>query len=204
MSPDERNELVENNLALATYFAKRFRASHMELDDLIQEGRRGLIDAADRFDPARGIKFSTYAAWHIRKSIMEAIRSRNDTVYTPKRHQSKKCFELDPSWDAVDTAPSPHEAMERDEDLHAIRACIGMLPHRDAIVIRLRHGINTEKLTLAKVGDILGVSRERVRQIQNAAEEKLRGLLRDCATLGHHGAIEAEHPKESAHQPESE
>lgn len=204
MSPDERNALVEKNLPLATYFARRFRATNMDLEDLIQEGRVGLIEAAERFDPARGIKFSTYAAWHIRKSIMEAIRSRNDTVYTPKRHQSKKCFELDPGWDTVDTAPTPHEIMEHDEELAAIRKCIKLLPARDAIVIRLRHGINTEKLTLTKVGDILGVSRERVRQIQNAAEEKLRELLRDCAILGDHGAIEAEHRKESAHQPESE
>lgn len=204
MTPDERNALVEKHLPLATFFAKKFRATTMDFDDLVQEARIGLIDAAERFDPKRGLKFSTYAVWHIRKQIMEAIRSRNDTIRTPRRQAGKICGSLENVPDMPDTAPSPDELMAADEEVQAIQGCIKHLPAREAIVIRLRHGINTEKLTLRKVGDILGVSPERVRQIQAGAEEKLRELLLDCATLEHHGAITAEHRKESAQQPETE
>lgn len=199
MSPEE---LVEKNMGLATYFAQRFYSTGMELEDLVQEGMVGLMDAANRFDPRRGIKFSTYAAWHIRKAIMDAIRNKNDMVRTPRRHQAKACFELDTSWDAADPTESPVDALARREEVSAIQKCIKMLPHRDAIVIRLRHGVNVEKMTLSEVGRILDVSRERVRQIQNAAEEKLRLLLQDCVTL-EDGAITAEHRKESA-QPEDD
>ena len=61
---EERNKLVEENLGLATHFASQFRASRMEFEDLVQEAYLGLMDAAERFDPARGNKFSTYARWH--------------------------------------------------------------------------------------------------------------------------------------------
>lgn len=199
-----RNAMVEENMGLAYFYARKFQASHMEYEDLVQEGMIGLMDAAERFDPDRGVKFATYAMWHIRKTIMEAIRSRNDIVRTPRRHELKSCVTLENAEQMVDSEPAASDLLEAEEEHDAIHHCIRRLPAREAIVIRLRHGINTEKLTLKKVGHILGVSPERVRQIQNDAEENLRQIMLDCATLGDHGAITAEHRKESAQQPENE
>lgn len=199
ITDEERNAMVEKNMGLVYYYAKKFCATNMEHDDLVQEGMIGLMDAAVRFDPGRGVKFSTYAMWHIRKTIMDAIRSKNDIVRTPRRQPSKQCFQLDQEANTMRDPGLPTiELMQVEEDTKAIHACIHQLQPRDAIVVRLRHGINTEKMTLKKVGNILGVTPERVRQIQAAAEEKLRNFFLECATLGHQGAITAEHQKESA------
>lgn len=203
MKPHERNALVEANMGLAYSYAQRFCATNMEYEDLAQEGMLGLMDAVDRFDPERGVKFSTYAVWHIRKSIMEAIRSRNDTVRTPRRQTSKTCSTLENENTLGDTTPQPDEELaELEEKAHlhkSIHECLRYLTLRDSLVIQLRHGVNVaEPLTLKVVGKLLDVTPERVRQIQKSAEGKLRTLLAECVTLENHGAITAVHPKESA------
>jgi RNA polymerase primary sigma factor len=203
MTPEERNKLVEDNMGLAYSYAQRFCATNMEYEDLAQEGMIGLMDAVDRFDPNRGVKFSTYAVWHIRKSIMEAIRSRNDIVRTPRRQTSKSCTTLENADRLDDTSPPPDEALAELEEqavIHkSIHECLRYLTLRDSLVIQLRHGVNVpEPMTLKVVGALLDVTPERVRQIQRAAEKKLRALLADCVTLEETGAITAEHRKESA------
>lgn len=208
MTPEERNKLVEDNMGLAYSYAQRFCATNMEYEDLAQEGMIGLMDAVERFDPNRGVKFSTYAVWHIRKSIMEAIRSRNDTVRTPRRQKSKSCASLENANQMVDTSRPPDELLSDLEEkavIHkSIHECLRYLTLRDALVIQLRHGVNVpEPFTLKVVGALLNVTPERVRQIQQAAENKLRTLLAECDTLEQNGAITAEHRKESA-QPKPE
>lgn len=205
ISPQERNKLVEANMGLAPHFAKEFQASRMEFEDMVQEAYLGLIDAAERYDESRGTKFSTYARWHIVKRIMEAIHNRNEVVRTPRRRPSYICLRLKSEHEdlLISDQPSITDQMIADELSGSVHDCIRQLPPREGIVIRLRHGVNTEKMTLAKVGDILGVTPERVRQIQNVAEEKLRALLEESAILKSHGAVTAEHRKESA-QPEEE
>lgn len=203
---EKRNKLVEANIGLATFFADRYQASRMEYEDLVQEAYMGLIDAADRYDPDRGIKFSTYAHWHIKKKIMDAIHNRNEIVRTPRRRPSHVCGTLDEARVAKmpDQAPHASEAMDEADMVAAVRDCIKRLPSREAIVVRLRRGVNTEAMTLAKVGDILGVTAERVRQIQKSGEEKLRALLAERAILRDYGAETAGHQKEPAQQPDSE
>jgi RNA polymerase primary sigma factor len=68
-----KQRMVESNLGLVHAVARRFHASGVPLDDLVQEGTVGLTRAAELFDPDRGVKFSTYAAWLIRRSIRDAI-----------------------------------------------------------------------------------------------------------------------------------
>ncbi len=200
---EERNELVEKNIGLAVHFADTFQASHMEYEDLVQEAYLGLIDAAQMYDPARGTAFSTYARWHIVKTVMDAIHNRNEIVRTPRRRPSIICGPLEDSGVAEmpDPRASTAEMMDEEEMVEAVRLCIKQLPSREAVVVRLRYGVNTRKLTLTKVGDILGVTAERVRQIQNSAEEKLRAFLEECAILKEHGADTTGHHNEPVQPP---
>lgn len=203
---ERRNELVEQNIGLSTHFADKFQASRMEYADLVQEAHMGLIDAAEKFDPDRGTKFSTYARWHILKRVMDAIHNRNEIVRTPRRRPSHICGSLeDPRvLKMLDESPQASDLMDEEAMVEAVRACIKQLPSREAIVIRLRRGVNTEQMTLSKVGDILGVTAERVRQIQKSGEEKLRDLLAECGILRDYGADTTGHPKEPVHNPDNE
>lgn len=72
-----RNRMVEANLRLAVPIAKQFLRSGVPLVDLIQEGVTGLVRATEKFDPARGLKFSTYACWWIRQRVSQAAKQRN-------------------------------------------------------------------------------------------------------------------------------
>lgn len=203
---EKRNRLVEANIGLSTHFASQFQASRMEYPDLVQEAHMGLIDAAEKFDPDRGTKFSTYARWHIMKRVMDAIHNRNEIVRTPRRRPSHICSSLDEAhvMELPDDRPHVSEQMDEAEMVAAVRACIKDLPSREGIVVRLRHGVNTSAMTLSKIGDILGVTAERVRQIQKSGEEKLRALLAERSILRDYGAETAGHPKEPAQNPDSE
>jgi RNA polymerase sigma factor (sigma-70 family) len=75
-----RDRLVQSNLGLVVQVARAYRSSALPLEDLFHEGSLGLIEAARRFDERRGTRFSTYAAFWIRKSILEALRGQSHLV----------------------------------------------------------------------------------------------------------------------------
>jgi RNA polymerase primary sigma factor len=79
-----RRTLIERNLRLVVSVAVRYRRSGVPLEDLIQEGNIGLIEAVERFDPERGYRFSSYAVWRIRKAIQKAVAAQSRTVRVPR------------------------------------------------------------------------------------------------------------------------
>lgn len=81
--PWAREQLVRSNLRLVVSIAKKYAGRGMGLDDLIEEGNFGLIKAVDYFDPARGTRFSTYAAWWIKQSIKRALLENVQPVHVP-------------------------------------------------------------------------------------------------------------------------
>jgi RNA polymerase primary sigma factor len=84
-----RKHLIERNLRLVVSVAKRYRGMGLPFEDLIQEGNLGLIKAAERFDPEKGNRFSTYAIWWIRQAIGRAIEDKGPAIRLPVHAQEK-------------------------------------------------------------------------------------------------------------------
>lgn len=78
-----RRDIVAGNLRLVVFWAQRYQRRGVDLVDLIQEGNIGLHRAVDRFNPERGIAFSTYATWWIRQSVQRVIEKQKDQIYVP-------------------------------------------------------------------------------------------------------------------------
>jgi RNA polymerase sigma factor (sigma-70 family) len=80
---EARNDFVRHNLKLVIVFAKGFRGLGVSFPDLIQEGNLGLLRAIELFDPDRGLKFSTYALWWVRQSLVRAVQKQGRSVRLP-------------------------------------------------------------------------------------------------------------------------
>ena len=232
------DKLVLSNMRAVIKISSEFANQHVPFSDLIQEGTMGLLKAVDRFDPERGTRFLSYAAWWIRAYIRDYLlrtrslvrlgtTQRQRTVYsrlgkarrTADREglegeaRMKRIVELigvdrktvesmagrlggyDVSLDqpvggeadaaprsafipANDPDPESSYAKEEEADLHqaALYEAIAELPDREQEIIRRRH-LNDEKETLQEVGERLGISRERVRQLEVRAMRRMRQSL---------------------------
>jgi len=174
-----RDQIAQTNLALVLAMAKRTRMSEVDFSDLISEGNMALLRAIDKFDVSRGFKFSTYACRAILKAFsrtgvkLSKYRSLFPTDFDPKLERS----------DHLNNKREEHEDACVDEIRQIIRTNRAELTEIEQSVIEHRFGITPEKkgegdpLTLEQVGKIIGVTKERVRQIQNKALEKMRHTL---------------------------
>jgi RNA polymerase primary sigma factor len=222
-------KLVESNLRFVIKIAKKYRGCGLPFMDLINEGNLGLIEAARRFDPTRNVKFTSYAVWWIRQSILHALSSLghplrlppkiSNTLYRVGNTITRKTNELrrKPRLDEIAVevglterelssmmelsgdAASLNQPIDDDGELvlgdlleqttlpsvesntvsqfldKHLNEALNELDESEEKVLRLRFGLDDDTpRTLKEIGDMMGLSRERIRQIEAKALTKMR------------------------------
>ena len=174
---DTRDIITRANLALVLAMAKRTRMSDVDFGELVSEGNMALLRAVEKFDIARGFKFSTYACRAILKAFSR-IAMKNS------RYRQAFPTEFDPTMEKSNYQETRRADIEQDA-VDELQRIIGenraQLSDVEKTVIQARFAINqgqdASALTLEEVGRVIGVTKERVRQIQNKALEKLRATI---------------------------
>ena len=227
-----KKELVQANLRLVVSIAKKYIGQGVLFMDLVQEGSLGLIKAAEKFDYKKNFKFSTYATWWIKQTIIRAISNHSRTIRIPvhmlekirkykracslvsvsnnmesdeetisklsgldfkKINEVKSALKKEPvSLDTYvtddlciqdyveDTSySSPENNAQKSLQQKDIMQLLKTLNKREEEIIKKRFGIdNNEPKTLEQIGNSLGFSKERIRQLENLAIQKLRKVER--------------------------
>jgi RNA polymerase sigma factor (sigma-70 family) len=171
---DTREIITQANLALVLAMAKRTRMSDVDFGELVSEGNMALLRAVEKFDIGRGFKFSTYACRAILKAFSR-IAMKNS------RYRQAFPTEFDPTMEKSNYQETKRADVEQDA-VEELQRIIGenraQLSDVEKTVIQARFAINVGQdapaMTLEEVGRVIGVTKERVRQIQNKALEKLR------------------------------
>ena len=231
-SHEAREKMIKANLRLVVKIAHDYANFGLPLLDLISEGNIGLIKAVERFDPNKGGKLSTYAAWWIKQSIKRALANQSKTIRLPVHLVDKiarirrtaneleeelgraptddelahvldmsvnkiahlKSVSVRPtSLDAPvgedestrfgdligdENSINPLDSLKNKNQLNDLNSMLDRLDQREANIIRMRFGIGGDKpKTLEEVGELFGITRERVRQLQNIALTRLRRTL---------------------------
>jgi RNA polymerase sigma factor (sigma-70 family) len=173
-----REYLVRTNLALVLAMAKRTRLGDVDFAEIVSEGNMALIRAVDKFDVGRGFKFSTYAC----RAILKAF-SRTSLKHSRQRTRFPVVF--DPDLEMSDWIDRKRDVVEEDcidELKQIVDRNLADLSDTEQTVIRRRFNWEQKQdsgLTLEEVGAIIGVTKERVRQIQNKALAKIRSVMED-------------------------
>jgi RNA polymerase primary sigma factor len=189
LSDTIREQIAETNLALVLAMAKRTRMSEVDFADLVSEGNMALLRAVDKFDAGRGYKFSTYACRAILKAFsrqgmkLSKYRQRFPTDFDPKLEKSNFLEVKRSSFEKDAAEEVKRIVIENRADLSDVERTV--IEHR----FGLESGELEKPMTLEQVGQIIGVTKERVRQIQNKAMEKIR-LQLEAHFLGNRQALE--------------
>jgi RNA polymerase sigma factor (sigma-70 family) len=168
-----KDQLISSNMRLVVAIAKRHAAQTDNFFELLSDGNMSLIRAVEKFDFSRGNKFSTYASWAIMKNFARSIPEE-------KRRRERYLTSNDEFFDAAaDTRSDEHEAVASAEQAsHRINRLLEYLDPREQQIIRMRAGLDSsEGMTLEKIGEQLGITKERVRQLNVRAMKKLRHLV---------------------------
>jgi RNA polymerase primary sigma factor len=166
-----RNLIIRSYLGLVVSIVKKFAEPSQDFLDLVSEGNFSLIKASERFDIERGARFSTYATWAIVNNFARRIpkdRTRRIRFGTGREEL------LQSLTDHRDSARA--DATGQEQSRYLLRRMLGYLNDREQMIIARRFGLAGDKQTLVQVGQELRISKERVRQLESRALDKLRAL----------------------------
>jgi RNA polymerase primary sigma factor len=190
-----REYLVRTNLALVLAMAKRTRLGETDFAEIVSEGNMALLRAVDKFNVERGFKFSTYAC----RAILKAF---SRTAMKSSRHRTRFPVEFEPDLEKSDWSDRKRDMVEEDcvdELKQIVDRNLAELSDVEQTVIRRRFNWEQQEespLTLEEVGKIIGVTKERVRQIQNKALIKIRNVMEEgvlrTKTVPQHVGVEHE------------
>ena len=176
-----RKMLIEHNLRLVVYIAKKFDNTGVGVEDLISIGTIGLIKAINTFNPGKNIKLATYASRCIENEILMYLRRNNKT-----RLEVSIDEPLNVDWDGNELLLSDilgtdedviYHDIETDVERTLLNKAIGKLSGRERMIIELRFGLNSvngEEKTQKEVADMLGISQSYISRL----EKKIMGRLK--------------------------
>ncbi|MEI7920527.1 MAG: sigma-70 family RNA polymerase sigma factor [Planctomycetota bacterium] len=167
-----KNQIIRSNLRLVVSIAKRHVGPSSNFFELISDGNMSLMRAVEKFDFSRGNKFSTYASWAIVKNFARSIPEEN-------HHRDRFVTGHEEMFEAAADNRSDEQEIELvHKNLRlTVQGLLSHLDPRERHIIQRRFGLGgTEESTLEALGRELGITKERVRQIESRAQEKIRRL----------------------------
>ena len=174
-----RKELIEHNLRLVVYIARKFDNTGVELDDLISVGTIGLIKAVNTFNIEKKIKLATYASRCIENEILmhlrKIVRFRGDVSLDEPLNVDYEGNELLLS-DVLGTdSDCVFTSIESSVDQELLLKALQTLPERERVITSLRFGLNGEsEMTQKEVADMLGISQSYISRLEKKIVKKLR------------------------------
>lgn len=178
---ESRNKLVEANLKFVATIANSYRGRGLSYSDLIAEGNVGLIRAMDKFEATRGYKVISYSVWWIRQAILEAIARRNSVggEELPQEYEEQVSDENESVYFNKKEMPSQflEEEDEKVDKKQTVLELMGVLDDRECEIITRYYGLLEQPVKLEEIGQDLGLSKERVRQIMEKGLKKMRSAF---------------------------
>lgn len=187
-----KNEIIESHLKFVFDVAKCYKGKGVPLEDLISEGNIGLAKAINKFDENKGIKFITYAVWWIKQSILECLKKRNkisfnEVLEDDNLTNSNNDFCFDNVDDNNEIFNENYDITTEYDDVikelnevksNVIKKLLKKLPYRGQKIIIYYYGLdNEEEKNLDEIGQELGITKERVRQIKEKCLKILRSEI---------------------------
>lgn len=181
-----RSLLIEHNLRLVVYIAKKFDNTCVGVEDLISIGTIGLIKAINTFNPEKNIKLATYASRCIENEILMYLRRNNKT-----RMEVSIDEPLNVDWDGNELLLSDILGSDEDEvskgiedevDRRILNKAITRLSKREQTIIKLRYGLaaaDGREKTQKEVAQLLGISQSYISRLEKKIIKKLRNKLKD-------------------------
>ena len=181
---DSRDKLIEHNLRLVVYIAKRFENTGVGIEELVSIGTVGLIKAIETFNSDKNIKLATYASRCIENEILMFIRKTS-----AKKREISIDEPLSVDWDGNELLlsdvlgsenDSVYRDMEDDEERGILRSAVKGLNARERVIIEMRYGLNGgEELTQKEVADALGISQSYISRLEKKIMKDLRKKIQE-------------------------